>query len=294
MNIRITKTNNGRLANQLWAYAGIYALSRSLSASCSSLPFCMYQSYFDIQTGTWWIDRVVANLPTPLQNIIIRAYDWYISKKHASTVIMDHNKEFFLPPTPATSTRERNLTQSLANVKTNNETLYFSGWLFRNPTGEVEYKQDVLKFFSPKQKYRDNIENFLSPLRQEGALVVGVHIRQGDYISWHGGTYYFSCDEVGRILKQFVDWYGTSDITFVLCSDGEIEETAFEGLSVVRGLGTEIEDLYTLASCDMIIGSNSTYGSWASYYGSIPFIQFSRAVIDWSTYEIVRPHDNSQ
>jgi hypothetical protein len=70
-------------------------------------------------------------------------------------------------------------------------------------------------------------------------------------------------------------------IVFVICSDGEVDENEFLGLNYIKGPGTEVEDLYCLAGMDTIIGSNSTFGSWAAYYGNIPLFHFSHGKIDW-------------
>jgi hypothetical protein len=71
-----------------------------------------------------------------------------------------------------------------------------------------------------------------------------------------------------------------------LCSDEAIEQDKFVGLNFVLGPGSEITDLYMLAETDMIIGSNSTYGTWAAYYGQIPFYCFSAEKINWLSKNI--------
>jgi len=44
----------------------------------------------------------------------------------------------------------------------------------------------------------------------------------------------------------------------------------FTGIKTHFGTGHFIEDLYTLASCDYIIGPPSTFTMWASFYGRVP------------------------
>jgi len=39
-----------------------------------------------------------------------------------------------------------------------------------------------------------------------------------------------------------------------------------------------------LAATDIIIGSDSTFGAFASYYGNLPFIVFEKK-IDWNYYK---------
>ena len=72
-------------------------------------------------------------------------------------------------------------------------------------------------------------------------------------------------------------------LLFIICSDGPIDEAVFHDLPYVKGLGTEIEDLFTLAATDVIIGAHSTYGTLAAYFGNIPFYTFSREHMNWES-----------
>lgn len=295
MDIIVVKTNKGRLANQLWAYASIVAMAEHFGAHYCNVAFARYQRYFNIQTGRWWIDNILVTLPSSINQAVCELYDLYARFLHGKQYMSDCGGEFFLPPSDPKNEAEEQMNGLLQSNSKTVTTLFFSGWLFRNPRGEEMYKKKIVEFFRPKDLYLKKIDTFLFPFKQDGVLLVGVHIRQGDYATWQNGDFYYSNREVAHILHTFLEWYGMKKkVQFVLCSDGVIDESKYEGLSVVKGLGTEIEDLYTLAACDVIIGSNSTYGSWAAYYGGIPFIEFSREKIDWSAYEIIRTNDNSQ
>ena len=46
-----------------------------------------------------------------------------------------------------------------------------------------------------------------------------------------------------------------------------------------------IEDLYTLSLCDVIIGSNSSFGNFAAYYGNKPHIVLQKETMDWEYYK---------
>jgi len=56
-------------------------------------------------------------------------------------------------------------------------------------------------------------------------------------------------------------------------------------LNVVKSYFGPVEDLFLLAATDIIIGADSTFGAFASYYGNIPLIVFQRPRIDWDYYK---------
>jgi hypothetical protein len=59
-------------------------------------------------------------------------------------------------------------------------------------------------------------------------------------------------------------------VGFLLCSNGELDLSEFNGLSVFRPTNHFIEDMYSLAACDYIVGPPSTYSAWASFVGDTP------------------------
>jgi hypothetical protein len=59
-------------------------------------------------------------------------------------------------------------------------------------------------------------------------------------------------------------------VVFWVCSDEGVAADAFPGLRVEPGVGTILEDLCSLARCDLLIGPPSTFSAWASYYGRVP------------------------
>jgi hypothetical protein len=41
--------------------------------------------------------------------------------------------------------------------------------------------------------------------------------------------------------------------------------------------GSAVEDLYSLARCDYLLGPPSTFSLWASFYGNVPLHQMASA-----------------
>lgn len=281
----ILENNGGRLANQLWQFASIYSYCLEKKIVCENYVFFRYNKYFNFKILNRFVNLFFFDFYNWHNNIKLNKILYIIFVKifkfiNKNYVIETHGKECFLPP----SYTDNKTFESLFNKMTakSGKVLYFCGWEFENPIGLKKYHQEIKNLFTPKAEYLNTPSSLIANLKSKYKLVVGVHIRQGDYSTWNGGKFYFTCAEVRVILDDFLCHYHNNDVVFVLCSDENIEDNVFFGLNYVKGPGSEIEDLYTLSKTDLIIGSNSTYGLWAAYYGEIPFVVFSKDKMNWS------------
>ena len=65
--------------------------------------------------------------------------------------------------------------------------------------------------------------------------------------------------------------FADRDVAFLRARRGAGAVRGLPGAQEVRRAGgSELEDLYTLAACDLIVGPRSTYSGWASLYGDVP------------------------
>lgn len=269
--IIILKNNGGRLANQLWLFAGVYAYCLEKKYLIQNDSFLNYHKYFRFEPS-----NIFTKILSKIKNrkLSSRAYNLYantISLFVKNNILNDNNNDYQLPP------------ESSVDPAENKKVLYLSGWLFRNPTGLKKHHTKIKELFRPKEEYCKPGEDLINNLRKTYKNVVGVHIRQGDYKTWNDGKYYFSNHEVANILKDYLDkTNGHNKTFFVICSDGSIDPNQFQDINYVLGPGTEITDLHTLSLTNFIIGSNSTYNHWAAYYGSVPRKDFSHDQIDWT------------
>lgn len=270
----IYKNNGGRLANQLWNYACVYAYCLEKGYQCSNYAFFRYQNYFRVRSGNWLIDKILSKAPFFISRFIYPVYEAYVGLLLKGMVISDCGSEFMLPPTPNKNVLQSKSLERLENGK--NKDIYFKGWLFRNPVGLDRYHADVRRCLRPSDRAEAEISTVMLRAKQKGSKIIGVHIRQGDYKKWQGGKYYFSFSEARKLLDKFLSQHDNQkQVVFIICTDGDFDEAAFNGLNYVRGAGSAVSDLFLLSRTDIILGSNSTYGRWAAYYGGVPFIQFT-------------------
>ncbi|MCA9034532.1 MAG: hypothetical protein KDA81_09790 [Planctomycetaceae bacterium] len=131
----------------------------------------------------------------------------------------------------------------------------------------------IRRYFSPVEKLSQQISELIWNCRTESDLLIGVHIRHGDYKTFADGLMYYTFAEYRELMQQVARLFPGRRISFLICSNAEIDLSDFGQLSVTVAPGHPVVDLYALASCDMIIGPRSTYSEWASFYGGVPRYQ---------------------
>lgn len=289
----ILQHNGGRMANQLWSFISIYAYCLERGYECVNSCFFEYNTYFGNIT-TPRVGRLMHACMKGLRSIvphrlarrcvyaIYGLYVFWVRRVHA-WVVTDQEREneanfYVLPPTKESTGRLRRWEEQSSSAP-----IYVVGWRFRNTLGLQKFHAGIVAAFKPKARHAQAVQAFMDPLRAEGRMVVGVHIRHGDYKNWNNGRYFFTFAEVRTILDSFVRFaqHNGKEVLFVICSDATVDDAVFQGLPFVHGLGTEVEDLFILAATDTIIGAQSTYGTLAAYLGNVPFYTFSREPMRW-------------
>lgn len=144
------------------------------------------------------------------------------------------------------------------------------GWFFRNADNCIRHRETICRFLTPGREHLDRALAVVEPARGRGRLVIGVHVRRGDYATFKNGRYYYSFEQYRRVMEGAAAAFGDRDVAFLVCSDEPVPADAFAGLDVVLGAGDALTDLYSLAACDRLVGPLSTYSTWASYWGGVP------------------------
>jgi hypothetical protein len=156
--------------------------------------------------------------------------------------------------------------------------LFVQGWNFRDYQNFDKHANKLRTIFKPQQKYLDNVNTLIEKERQDTDILVGVHIRRGDYKDFFGGKYYFKWKEYANFLFQIKEEVENNPnnpnqkVRFLLCSNDKIETKFFEdkNLDICFSSNHFLEDMYSLAACDYILGVPSSYSMWASFYGKTP------------------------
>ncbi len=148
------------------------------------------------------------------------------------------------------------------------------GWQTRTDTRYLQQTLPQLKhIFRPREEIMQKAEAMVDGLKQQSDLVVGVHIRRGDYATWHNGRFFYELADYHRFMLQVQDVYRDRRVSFFISSNEEFPLSIFPGCNCSR-FGREpsgaILDLYTLSLCHRIMGPFSSYSRWASFIGQVP------------------------
>lgn len=160
------------------------------------------------------------------------------------------------------------------------------GWEFEAEKLLQSHKEQIKMFFRPEAGLQSAINHFKV---DRSGILVGVHIRQGDYRKFEGGRYYYEAEQYAGWMQSLKKKYPS--VHFLICTNNhEISQSDFKGLDVTFAPGHELIDLYLLSTCAYIMGPPSTYSLWASYYGSVPLYQIkdTRYEPGWSDFIVVR------
>lgn len=145
------------------------------------------------------------------------------------------------------------------------------GWRFRAPRLVEKHAAAIRHYFRPVTAIRQRVQRLVDSCRKQADILIGVHVRQGDYANWMGGRYFYGADVYERQMRQALTLFPDQRIHFILSSNDLPEALRQVALPVSFGTGlTAVDDLYTLAACDYILGPPSSFSLWASFYGQVP------------------------
>jgi hypothetical protein len=151
--------------------------------------------------------------------------------------------------------------------------VFVYGWRFRAPNLVQKHGGKIRAYFRPLEKFETASRDAVDPLRRNADVVVGVHIRHGDYRRWRGGRYFYPVERYAAWMNELVAQFPGRRVSFLVCSDEPRNAGEFSGLTVGFGTHSSVGDLYALARCDYILGVKGTFSQWASFYGEKPLLQ---------------------
>jgi len=161
---------------------------------------------------------------------------------------------------------------------------YIKGWGFRQHELTVKYRSFFQKkyslnslFFIKNPTYTDIIKK-----QENGNIIVGIHIRRGDYKTWKNGKYYYenvvyeNC--IGQVKKLLSEKF-EKEISFIIFSN-ESSQLSIENLTY--STNEWFIDQRLMMECNFLIGPPSTFTSWASYIGETPLLHIESKSIKYN------------
>jgi hypothetical protein len=264
----VISAKSGQLGNRLLLFANFIAFARENKFTVLNPAFEEYAEFFQSTAKDF-----LCCYPAPLLSIPgnkkIRQYYYNFNRSlvesgRFNTIDIKRDKPF--------NWSRSNIVEQLKPKSLN----FFKGWLFRDgwfvdETANLRKHSDAIRaYFQPLKKYQENIAKLISNIRNGTDILIGVHIRQGDYRQHQDGRYFYQAEQYLKVMESVQALFSDKQVTFLICSNEKQEADFFQHLSYVYGNNHIIEDMYALAECDYIIGPPSSYTMWASFYGERP------------------------
>lgn len=244
----IFASDKGRMCNNILQYGHVYAWAREHGRKSVSMRFCYKYQYFHI-------------CHTRHHNFLTYVFAKYAAKWGLLPTVTydDHSEETC-----------RNNEQKM--LQHNNFVL--RGWEVRFYDLFLKYKKEIIELFAFGKAIVERTRQFMGQ-KMDGEIRLGVHIRRGDYKTWHGGKYYYDDEVYQDYIRQFCALFPNRTISVFICSnDPSLHRASYsEALPEARIVfpqGGQEDDLCLLSECDYLIGAPSTFSLVASMYHDLP------------------------
>ncbi len=150
-----------------------------------------------------------------------------------------------------------------------------AGWQIAGWERVRRQQEQLRAYFQPAGAYAVSATEFIARQRARFGRVVGVLIRQGDYMTWQNGRFGYPTENYVEWMKQVLDLEG-GGLGFVIASDTVQDPARFAGVPHVFSNGSAnaggpaIASFAELAGCDLVMGPPSTFSAMAAFAGGKP------------------------
>jgi len=272
--VTILQHTGGELGNQLWNFASIYAYCLEKDLACNNNSFFEFYEFFPhLVTKNVFLKFLFFypfvkyrggrdKLFVKFFRLFYKIYLFFVhifKKEKIITVNQTNDGDvFYLPP----SEEPREIS-----VMEKKDSFYFDEGIFRNPKGIAKHRNKIIGHFLPNEDIQNEVAEKLSTMRDKFDFIVGVHIRQGNYRNLKRGKFFVDPGHMRTFIDEFISKFKVdiAHTCFYISSDSDIEAKFFTGLNYKMNNGNIAVDMFTLAGADIIIGSDSHFGSFASY-----------------------------
>lgn len=279
----IIARNYGQLGNRLFLYGHFIAAAEEYGIELANPSFAEYAHLFPATASNLWCRypylRTGCSTPRTWQRVALSKAIYTGTRALSLTRLNQYPFRVIRIRGEETCDLGGNEFADAARGKRH---ILASGWLFRSEHLFQKHASVVRQHFALPETNRNSVDRLLGGLRKDSDVIIGIHIRHGDYASFMNGRYFYSLQQYADVMRRIVSQLTGQRIKFLVCSNAVWEPGIFEGLDIMQGTGHITEDMYALAETDLIIGPPSTYTGWASFYGGKPvtFLETADEPID--------------
>lgn len=265
---------HGQLCNRLFYTAHLYICAKVNGHTLVDFGLHEYMEYLESPTPYFF------SFPA-LQAKVFRS--WRVYK---ALLFFYHSLEKFASEIKYSPIRKINHSQLLEEMDAEKYLSHFSGsgiyfcegWVPKEKLPLEKFREEIKTIIKPKKEFLVNVDKISADLYSRYELLVGIHLRRGDYREYRNGEYFFEDEEYKNFMTAFkANFPPEKKIVFVMCSNEKISADHFGETDCYIAQGNPIEDLYLLSRCNYIMGPPSTYSAWASYVGNKPLFVIDRS-----------------
>lgn len=250
----------GQLGNIITVWAHLKALSIEYNIPLWFIPIYPYAHYFHIPKHYLF------------NNIITYKFFYYLGRFLNKTNINNKFiKNIYLGWNEYLNINNKTLREILQHTSV----VILQGWQFRCPELLAKHKTSIQKDIQIKYKYVSDIKRMIDPIKQSYDLMIGIHIRHGDYRKFENGKYFYNLGQYIHIIKHTRHTiFPDKNIFFYICSnetqDTQMIKRELSDIPYFLSNYEFIKDLYALTQCHYIIAPPSTFSMLASFIGNVP------------------------
>lgn len=256
--------DKGRLCNNILQYGHLYAWGREHGRKTMSMRFAYKYQYFHICHTRW-------------HNFFCYAFAKYAAAWGMIPVVRFDSPDADYAAEEELMLKRRNIVAQ--------------GWYARWYDLFLKYKTEILDLFQFDEGVKKQPNALLGEVPSDH-IRLGLHIRRGDYRTFHGGIYYYSDEQYVTFIRQFLALHQQEQVSVFICGnyaemDEKVFHEAFPDVSITFPKGNPGQDLYLLSQCDWLMGAPSTFTLVASMYRDTPlcWIASADAVISEASFD---------
>ena len=254
--------DRGRMANNILQYGHVYAWGREHGRKTMSMRFAYKYPYFHI------CDTKYHNFAT------------YVFAKYAA-------KWGLIPMVTFSNDEAQNRCNE--DIMLQKRMMVVTGWEAHWYDLFLKYKSEILELFAFRPEIEEKVVEAMnhgdsppvirsqSSLLTEGTvpMILGVHIRRGDYATFYNGKFFFSDEQYVGVIRRFLALHPDKQVRVFICgNDPKLDKDYYRrelpACEVVFPDGNPGEDLCLLSHCDYLIGAPSTFSLVAAMYHDRP------------------------
>ena len=244
----IFASDKGRMCNNILQYGHVYAWARENGRKSISMRFSYKYQYFNI--------------------CHTRGHNFF------SYVVAKYGAKWGLIPTVVYNDDSEQTAKKNEEFMLSHSTFVVKGWYVRFYDLFLKYRQEILSLFTFDKAILNKTHAFMGK-KADDELRLGVHIRRGDYKTWHNGRYFYDDEVYQDYIQQFRNLFPDKKLTVYVCSnDPALNKASYhealKDIKIVFPQGGQEDDLCLLSECDYLIGAPSTFSLVAAMFHDIP------------------------